>query len=165
MGAMQVSQQVLRVAEPLSELAEEGGERDGGDVASDDLLVTDAKDRRTYSAGEYPLRFGKVIEVVRIAAAVGHGKPRESGTTARPPHALGVVKGFWRDVAQKDGIEIPQVYPQLERGRTTQDADLAFPELPLELPGLVGVELGSVFLDAELSRKRLLVEQAVVVRL
>ena len=88
-----------------------------------------------------------VIEVVRIAAAVGQHQPRRV-SPARTPGALGIVERFRRHIAEKNRVQVAEIDANLERGGRAEKMNVAVLEAVLPLPGLFGVDLCGVFFRA-----------------
>ena len=100
-GSMPVTHKRLDVLKPAPILLEEFGQGDGNHVAQNDLLVRHVEARRMDSAGDDPaLGILVVIEVVRIAAAVGQYQTR-GVPPARAPGALRIVEFRSFDIRQR----------------------------------------------------------------
>jgi len=103
-------------------------------MACDNLLVSETQHGGTNFPAEHPLRFGEVVKVVGRMATICDCESGISTSAPGPPHSLGIIERFWRNIAQEDGIEVTQVHAQFKSGRATQDMDVALPELSLKLP-------------------------------
>jgi hypothetical protein len=93
--------------------------------------------------------------VFEIDAVVARGSgigdvDRHTVSSAGAPDTLLVVRGGRRNVAQKDGIQGPDVDAELEGGCADERVELGAVSLeqPLELLAVVGGDLGRVFLRA-----------------
>ena len=93
-------------------------------MPADDLLVMESNNRRpdrpTENTGD---RFGKMVKIVRHSAAERDGESGKATTAPRPSNSLCVVECFRRNVPKENGIQITQVYTQLEGCRTAKDMD------------------------------------------
>jgi hypothetical protein len=88
-----------------------------------------------------------MIEVVRPPSTICNGKPGRAGATTGSANTLGIIKWFWRNVSQKNGIKIAKVDSQFEGSGATQHVNSTLLEFALNLPAALSSQLCRVLLN------------------
>ena len=130
----------------------EGGEGDGVRMPPSDRRIVDDDARRRDHTLDHPGGCREVLQVMVAPLCEGDHERSHADPTSRTPGTLDVVRRRRRDVPQQDGLNVPEIDPQLERGRTAEHVDAARDELPLDAAAFRSRPLCGVLLDRHTDR-------------